>query len=188
MAAPKYFRKFQNKLAKLQRRFSNTKKRTTKWYKLLRAIQKCHYRIRCQRNDFLHKTANQLLNKADVIVYEKLKVQNMSRKPKPKQDEDGTYLPNGASWKAGLNKSIADVGWYKFISILTYKAKEQGKKLIGVDPKYTSQKCSACGEIVKKALSVRTHRCSCGFVANRDYNASLNILTLGLKSLAAVAV
>jgi len=83
-----------------------------------------------------------------------------------------------------LNQSINNMGWYKFIQIMQYKADEQGKKLIGVPPQYTSQICSACGEIVKKSLSVRTHKCSCGFIANRDYNASLNILALGLESLA----
>ena len=187
VAAPKYFRKLQNKLAKLQRRFSSTEKRSPKWYKLLTSIQKCHYRIKCQRNDFLHKTANNLLNRANVIVHEKLNIKNMSRRPKPKKDEDGKYIPNGASWKAGMNKSISDVGWYQFLSMLKYKAIEQGKQVVDVNPRFTSQTCSACGEIVKKSLSVRTHRCSCGFVANRDYNASLNILAIGLDSLAAQA-
>lgn len=171
----------------MQRRFSSTEKRSPKWYKLLTSIQKCHYRIKCQRNDFLHKTANNLLNRANVIVHEKLNIKNMSRRPKPKKDEDGKYIPNGASWKAGMNKSISDVGWYQFLSMLKYKAIEQGKQVVDVNPRFTSQTCSACGEIVKKSLSVRTHRCSCGFVANRDYNASLNILAIGLDSLAAQA-
>ncbi|MCK9520870.1 MAG: transposase, partial [Dehalococcoidia bacterium] len=46
---------------------------------------------------------------------------------------------------------------------------------------------SACGRIVKKSLSIRTHVCPCGFVANRDHNAAINILALGLESLAAQA-
>jgi len=184
---PKFFRKSQEKLAKLQKRFSKAKKFSARWYKILYSIQKCHFRIKCQRKDFLHKTANALLNKADLIVYENLKIQKMSLIPKPKQDKDGTYLPNGAGIKSGLNKSINDAGWYNFLSILKYKAIEQGKQTIGVDPKFTSQQCSACGAIIKKSLSVRTHVCPCGFVANRDFNASLNILTLGLESLSLAA-
>ena len=187
VSSPKYLRRSMDKFACLQRRFSKTKKRSLKWYKLLRAIQNCHYKIRCQRNDFLHKTANDLLKNADIICHEKLNIHNMSRRPKPIQDKTGKFLPNRASIKAGLNKSINDAGWYKFLLYLKYKAFEQGKQVIAVRPHYTSQKCSACGEIVKKTLSVRTHSCSCGFVANRDYNAAINILRVGLDTLAASA-
>ena len=168
--------------------FAKAKKRSPKYHKLLRAIQKCHYKIRCQRNDFLYKTANDLLKFADIICHENLNSQNMSRRPKPITDENGKFLPNRALIKAGLNKSINDAGWYKFLLQLKYKAIEQGKQSISVPPHYTSQKCSACGKIVKKSLSVRTHRCSCGFVANRDHNAALNILRIGLDTLAASAV
>jgi putative transposase len=74
-----------------------------------------------------------------------------------------------------------------FVQMLRYKAEERGKQVIAVPPHYTSQRCSACGEIVKKSLSHRTHRCDCGFVAHRDHNAALNILRLGLESLEAPA-
>ena len=98
--------------------------------------------------------------------------------------EPGKYLSNGASWKAGLNKSILDAGWGMFLNILSYKASEQGKKILSVNPRQTSQICNNCGCIVPKTLSVRTHICpECGFRANRDYNAALNILRLGLQSL-----
>jgi putative transposase len=236
VAAPRYLRKSLAKLARLQRRFSAAKKRSPKWYKLLKTIQKCHYKIRCQRNDFLHKLVNSLLEKSDVVVHENLNIKGMSRRPKPVAGDDGTFLPNGASAKGGLNKSINDAGWYQFLLFLNYKAIEcpsineifslsyrrteiltagislifrglkfpsnneisenshlwmdtieQGKQVIAVPAHYTSQKCSSCGQIVKKSLSVRTHKCSCGFVANRDHNAALNILALGLKSLAAAA-
>lgn len=181
--APKYLRKSQDKLTRLQRRFAAAGKRAPKWYKLLRAIQKCHYKISCQRNDFLHKTANALLAKSDVVFHENLNIKGMSRRPKPVQGEDGTYLPNGAAAKGGLNKSISDAGWYRFLRFLGCKALELGKRVIDVPAHYTSQKCSCCGQIVKKSLSVRTHACPCGFVANRDHNAALNILRLGLQSL-----
>ena len=181
---PKYFRKKEKQLKKLQRKLSRREKRTKKYYKTLRAIQKVHYRIKCQREDFLHKTANALLQKCDIIIYENLSISNMIRRPTPIQAKNGYFLPNAAGRKSRLNKSIADVGWYKFILFLNYKAKEHCKITIAVNPQYTSQKCSSCGVLIKKSLSTRTHICNnCGFVADRDYNAALNILRLGMQSL-----
>jgi len=186
ISVPKYLRKKEKQLQRLYRRFSKAKKYSKRWYKLLSALQKCHYRIKCRRSDFLHKEADTLLENSDVVVHEDLKIKNMIRRPKPKQDEEtGQYLPNNASAKAGLNKSIADAGWGKFLEIATYKAFVLGKKLLAVPPHYTSQQCSACGEIVKKSLSARTHRCPCGFAANRDHNAALNILRIGMDTLQA---
>jgi putative transposase len=185
IATPKYLRKSEKKLAKLQRRLAKAPKRTKKYLKILRAIRKCHYKIKCQRNDFLHKAANALLSKVDVIFFEKLKIKNMIRKPKAKKDPDSDgFLPNGASAKAGLNKSISDAGWGKILILLKYKAVLLGKQVIGVNPAYTSQICSGCDEIVKKSLSVRTHICPyCKLILNRDHNAAINILRLGLQSL-----
>jgi putative transposase len=108
----------------------------------------------------------------------------MVRRPKPVQGEDGAYLPNGASRKAGLNKSISDAGWGMFMNILKYKATAFGKTVIGVDPRWTSQVCGRCGVLVHKTLSTRTHICpECGYIANRDENAANNILRLGMASL-----
>ena len=83
----------------------------------------------------------------------------MTRRPVPKPDlgKAGAFLPNGATAKAGLNKSILDAGWAQFTTILTGKAAEAGRQLIAVPPHYTSQRCSACGMHVRKSLSVRTH-------------------------------
>jgi len=186
VSIPKYLRKKEKQLQRLQRRLSKAKKGTKRYRKILRALQKCHYRVKCQRNDFLHKKANELLNKSNTIFHEKLVVQNMIRRPKPKQDEEtGKYLSNGASTKAGLNKSIADAGWSRFFEFLRYKAERLCKQVVSVPPHYTSQVCSSCGVIVKKSLSTRTHRCECGFVANRDHNAAINILRIGMDTLQA---
>jgi putative transposase len=82
----------------------------------------------------------------------------------------------------GMHRSIHDASWSKFISMLSYKAQSAGRKLIKVDPRNTTQRCSACGIIVKKDLSVRVHECPyCGFSCNRDYNASRNILISGME-------
>lgn len=184
VSAPKYLRKSEKRLKKMQVKLSNVKKQTPRYLKILKSLQKIHYKIKCQRNDFLHKTANDLLESSDLIIYEKLNIKNMIKRPEKVKDETGEYLPNGAKYKSMLNKSISDVGWGKFIEILNYKANEKGKGVHAVNPYMTSQKCSQCGEIVKKSLSTRTHICkSCGFTANRDLNAAYNIKRLGLESL-----
>jgi putative transposase len=107
--------------------------------------------------------------------------------PQPQPDGNGGYLPNGASAKAGLNKSIQDAGWYAFRVILACKAAYAGKRVEVVPPAYTSQECSQvlpdgtiCRERVIKTLSVRTHVCpQCGYVADRDENAARNIQWAG---------
>ena len=92
----------------------------------------------------------------------------------------GTYEHNGASRKAGLNKSIQDAGWRHFLWILAYKAACAGKRVEAVPPAYTSQECSGCGERMQISLSVRTHVCTnCGLILDRDENAALNIQWLG---------
>ena len=103
----------------------------------------------------------------------------MSRRPTPRQDENGTYLHNGAARKAGLNKSIQDAGWYSFRSILACKAAWAGKRVEAVPSAfsaYTSQDCSGCGARIQKSLSVRTHVCTnCGLIMDRDENAARTI-------------
>ena len=118
----------------------------------------------------------------ETIVFEDLSQHNMVRRPKVKQDDNGKYLPNGASSKAGLNKSILDAGWASFIELVKHKAACAGVTVMQVNPNKTSQICSAChAEGEHKDLSVRTHICiHCGVVLDRDHNAALNIRDRGL--------
>jgi IS605 OrfB family transposase len=82
-----------------------------------------------------------------------------------------------------LAKSISDAGWSTFRRWLEYFGVKYGKVTVAVPPHYTSQTCSNCGETVYKALSVRTHQCPyCGYEADRDVNAAINILRLGLRT------
>lgn len=78
-----------------------------------------------------------------------------------------------------LAKSINDVSWPEFRQWLEYFASKFESVAVAVAPHYTSQKCSDCGAIVKKSLSTRTHKCSCGCQLQRDVNAAINILSLG---------
>ena len=84
----------------------------------------------------------------------------------------------------GMRKSILDVAWTQFIRMTVAKAAEAGRRVILVDPRNTTKRCSSCGELVPKALSVRVHTCpQCGLVLDRDENAALNILQWGRFSL-----
>jgi putative transposase len=191
---PRYLRRSEQKLKHLQRSLSGKKKRNAKtgckgnrWHKAAKQVGKAHRKIRNQRKDFLHKQSRILVDTFETIVFEDLAPANMSKRPKPKQDENGKYLPNGASAKAGLNKSIQDAGWATFAAFCEYKAEYAGTTVLQVDPKNTSQMCSGCGKKgPHKDLSVRTHTCIyCGMVLDRDHNAAINILNRGLELLAA---
>jgi len=160
--APRFFRKSEAKLAHQQRYASKKKKRSSAIKKAYRIITRTQEKIANQRKDFLHKISREYANKYDLIAIENLNIKGMIK-------------------NKHLSKSISDVSWGIFISILDYKLKMLGHYLIKVNPQYTSQKCSKCGEIVKKSLSVRTHRCfNCGLVMCRDENASINIKNQGL--------
>jgi len=122
------------------------------------------------------------------MVFEDITSGNLTRRPKPKQDENGKYLPNGASAKGGLNTSIVDAGWGTFVQLCTSKAEEAGRTLIKVSPSFTSQICSNCGAVRKKDLSERWHSCNCGAELDRDVNAAINILERGRRQQRAISV
>jgi transposase len=181
---PRHLRQAENKLKKLQEALARKKRGSKRRRKAAQHVGKTHRHIRNQRKDFHHKEARKLVTRYQTTVFEKLQPANMSKRPKPKQDEaTGQYLPNGASAKAGLNKSILDAGWSMFQQIVESKAACAGSRVLLVSPKYTSQICSGCGALVSKTLEERWHECSCGCSLDRDHNAALNILRLGLQAL-----
>ena len=179
---PRYFRKSHGRLKKLQQRLSKTKKKSNRLRSAVKLVAKAHKKIKNQRQDFHHKQARILVDTFETIVFEDLSLHHMVKRPKPKQDENGNYLPNGASSKAGLNKSILDAGWGAFIELVKHKAAWAGVTVSEVNPHKTSQICSACHkEGEHKDLSIRTHVCiHCGVVLDRDHNAAINILDRGL--------
>jgi putative transposase len=87
-----------------------------------------------------------------------------------------------------LAKSISDASWYQFRVFLEYFGRVFGRITIAVNPAYTSQECSNCGEIVKKSLSTRTHVCKCGCELDRDHNAAINILNRGINTAGHVGI
>jgi putative transposase len=184
---PRFLRKAEQRLEHLQQALSRKKRRSHRRRKAVKQVAKLHRKVSNQRHNFLHKQSRKLVNAYGTIVFEALQPANMSKRPKPKQDENGMYLPNGVTAKGGLNKSIVDAGWGMFQQFCTYKAANAGRAVLFVNPQYTSQVCSGCGQIVKKDLSERWHSCECGTELDRDHNAALNILALGRRVQAAQA-
>jgi putative transposase len=187
---PRHYRKAERALKKAQQRVSRRKKGSNRRRKAVRVLACTHQHVRRQRQDFHHKTALDLVRAYDVIYVEAIQPANLSRRPAPKQDENGHYEHNGANQKAGLNKSIHDAGWRQFLSILAFKAVCAGKRVEAVNPAYTSQECSGCGKRTQISLSVRTHVCTnCGLILDRDLNAARNIQWRGqrLRGLPALA-
>ena len=179
---PRHYRKAERALKKAQQRVSRRKKGSKRRKKAVRLLAKQHQHVRRQRHDFQHKTALALVRTYDTIYHEAIAPANLSRRPAPIPDGNGGYEHNGASRKAGLNKSIQDAGWGSFLSILTFKAACAGKRVEAVHPAYTSQDCSGCGARIEKSLSMRTHVCtSCGLILDRDENAARNILWRGQR-------
>ncbi len=179
---PRHYRKAERELKKAQQRVSKRKKGSNRRKKAAKLLAKKHQHVRRQRTDFHHKTALALVRQFDTIFYEAIQPANLSRRPAPKPGGEGGYLPNGASRKAGLNKSIQDAGWGSFLNILACKAVWAGKRAEAVPPAFTTQDCSGCGERISKSLSVRTHVCTnCGLVMDRDENAARNIQWLGQR-------
>jgi len=179
---PRHYRTAEREMKKAQQRVSKRKKGRRRRKKAVKLLAKKHQHVRRQRADFHHTTALALVREYDVIYVEAIQPANLSRRPAPKQDENGSYEHNGASRKAGLNKSIQDAGWRHFLAILAYKAACAGKRVEAVSPAYTSQDCSGCGARIQKSLSVRTHVCThCGLILDRDENAARNILWRGQR-------
>jgi putative transposase len=97
-------------------------------------LSRLYRKARNKRRDFLHKESHKLTKQYGTLVFEDLHIDNMTKAPEPKQDENGKYLPNGTAAKSGLNKSILDASWGAFVTICSHKAAEAGGKVVKVAP------------------------------------------------------
>lgn len=178
---PRYFRHAEKKVAKAQKALARKKRGSHRRKKAVQRLANLHRKVRNQRKDFHQKASRRLVNRYQVIVFEDLQTKNLTKAPAPKRDENGKYVPNGASAKAGLNKSILDAGWATFTEMVKAKAASAGRTVIFVNPFKTSQICSQClKEGPRKELDERVHTCvHCDVVLDRDTNAAINILRLG---------
>jgi putative transposase len=160
--APKSLDKSLDKLRMEQRRLSRKKKGTKNRARQRIKVAKVHERIVNQRDDFLHKLSRYYVDTYGFIAYEDLNIKGMVR---------NHYLA----------RSIMDASWLRFIHMLEYKAESAGVQVMKVEAKETTQRCSRCGNLVKKGLAVRVHKCPfCGLQIGRDYNSAINILKRSL--------
>ena len=161
---PKFYRSTQIKLAKEQRKLSLMKYGSNNYYKQKIIVAKLHEHIANQRKDWLHKLSVELANNYDYVCIEDVDMKKMSQ-------------------SLSLGKSTHDNGFGVFRVILNYKLEDRGKKLIKIDKWFPSSKmCRFCGIINKDlTLADRIWTCSCGEVLNRDENAAINIMNVGLS-------
>ncbi len=161
---PRHLGKSLRKLRVQQRTVARRKKGGKRRKKAVRLVARTHRKVRRQRLDFQHKTARRLVNEHDLIAHENLQVGNMAQ--------------------SNLARSILDAGWAGFLFQLTVKAESAGRRVIAVDPRYTSQRCNACGHTGKEnRMNQALFRCvKCGHTANADHNAAKNILGRAVPS------
>ena len=160
---PQHLKRSLKRLRIAQRVISRRKKGSNRRKKACRNAARIHEHIANQRSDYLHKISRYYVTHYDNIFVEDLNVSGMVR-------------------NHHLARSISDASWSMLRQMLESKAESAGRQLVAVPAHYTSQLCAQCGEIVQKALSVRTHVCPhCGYADCRDTNAAKNILKIGLE-------
>lgn len=167
----------QKKLRRLQRNLSRKVKGSSNRRKAIKRLGNWHRRISRQREDWLHKLSTRIASEHQVIAVEDLKVKNMSASAKGTAEAPGKNVRA----KAGLNRSILDASWGRFIEQLSYKVQWRGGRVILVNPAYTSRSCRLCGfESAENRKSQALFEClSCGHNENADVHAAKNILRLG---------
>lgn len=168
----KFYRESHKKLAKEQRKLSRKKgsrkgeDKSHNYLKQQRKVNRIHTHIANQRKDNLHKISAEIANQYDIVCVENLNMRNMSNRG------------------FGNGKATLDNGYGMFLDMLEYKLANRGKHLVKVDKWYpSSQICHCCGKRhpEMKDLRIRTMRCECGYVMDRDRNAAMNIKKEGLR-------
>jgi len=162
---PRFFKTDEKSLSKIQSKRDKLPKGSSERNKLNKVVCRIHERIFNRRKNFIFQEAHKIVKEYKTIYIENLEINKMKENNR-------------------LSKSISDVAWGMFLDRLSCKAEEAGRQLIKVNPAYTSQNCSSCGNRVSKKLSDRVHHCfHCGLKIDRDINAAKNIKRLGLQSL-----
>ncbi|OLT63147.1 RNA-guided endonuclease InsQ/TnpB family protein [Moorena bouillonii] len=167
---PRFYRKGEKRLKFYQRRVSRKKKGSSNRKKAVNRLGRTHLKISRQREEHAKRLARCVIRSNDLVAYvraacrrQDLRVKNLAK-----------------NHCRGL--SINDAGWYQFRKWMEHFGVKFGRITVAVNPAYTSQNCSSCGEVVKKSLSTRTHTCKCGCELDRDHNAAINIRTRALST------
>ncbi|MGL5062019.1 MAG: RNA-guided endonuclease InsQ/TnpB family protein [Microcoleus sp.] len=167
-----------------QRRVNRKAKGSKNRKKTAIRVSRFHQKIGDKRQAHQWKTANKIVSRSvDVIALEDLNISGMMRRCKVKSDEKtGRFLKNGQSRKKGLNRAIADAGWGDLGLKIEYLAAKQGKILIKVNPKHSSQECRNCGHIDKSNRDGEKFICvECGYHEHADIGAAKTIRDRALR-------
>lgn len=167
-----------------QRRVNRQVKGSKNRKKAANKIGRFHKKITDKRTAYQWSVANTIVSrKVDAIALEDLNISGMLRRCKVKTDEKtGRFLKNGQSRKKGLNRSISDASWSDLILKIEYLAVKQGKVVIKINPKYSSQECRNCGHTDKSNRDGEKFICTeCGYHEHADIGAAKTIRDRGFK-------
>ena len=178
----KPYRRNQAKLDRISTKRNKRKRGSRTRRKLAKKEAKQHQQIARSRQDFHYKTAHKLIRTgAKFFFYEDLNLKSLTKRNKVKQDDDGTYLPNGQSAKSGLNKSWLDAAFGQFFKALEHVAEKARSIVISQRPAYTSMVLSYRNEIIFTDCSMRDYWDEQNsLMVDRDINAAINLKRLGL--------
>lgn len=166
---PRFMKRDARALAQVQRRMARTVWGSPARARRRKAVVRVYERVRCRRHDFAHKQSLHVVRKFQTIAVEDIKIEQLLR-----------------AGCTARRRDIGDASWRTFIAILACKAAWAGRTLVAVSPAYTSKDCSRCGYRHYTFGSADRYVCpSCGLEIDRDHNAALNILAVGLHSLGA---
>jgi putative transposase len=169
---PRFLDAAQQRIADLQRRKQRAQPGSGNRRRIRRQLAREWRKVRNQRRDFHHKTARTLVDSCDALALEALRVDAMTASASGTVDQPGRHVRQ----KAGLNRSILDAGWAQFAGILTAKAESAGRRVVRVDPSYTSVTCHACGARCTRPRQ-DTVICSVHGMLDADLNGARNIAT-----------
>ena len=161
-----------------QRRVNRKKKGSLNRKKAVKIVGRLHKKIANKRQAYQWDVANVIVSRnVDAIGLEDLNVAGMLRRCKVKVDETTVrFLKNGQSRKKALNRSISDAGWTELTSKIEYLAAKQGKVVIKVNPRYSSQECRNCGHTDKLNRDKERFICTnCGHIDHADIGAAKTI-------------
>ncbi|PSQ29662.1 transposase [Halobacteriales archaeon SW_6_65_46] len=157
-----------NRLDRERRKLSRKEHGSANWERQRRTVAERYADLKRKRHDFLHRVSAYYAREYDLVAVEDLNVTGMMESP-------------------SNSRNTASAAWRTFLSFLEYKCEREGTHFVAVEPAGTTKECASCGVSTDKPLWVREHSCpACGFTADRDANAAVNILSRGLADVGVV--